>query len=208
MNPMKNTILLSTVSFVACSALAQMPQMGGPMEHIMVHLHDNAIEAHVHADHPLVMQNYGHTYMGAAAALNGLNYNAQYGWMVDGFWSPPTDSFLWIEQTSATPGLLAFSGGTMMNQGTFAPIFGTDGSSARIQWNGAMLHNWYAAAAPGTYTATYSIYFGDAQGNATAGYEAGSATLSWTVVPAPSGAVVLAGAGLLSARRRRAGGAM
>jgi hypothetical protein len=71
-----------------------------------------------------------------------------------------------------------------------------------------MLHNWYAAAAPGTYTATYSIYFGDAQGNATAGYEAGSATLSWTVVPAPSGAVVLAGAGLLSARRRRAGGAM
>lgn len=200
---MKNMILVSVSFLAAGNAVAQTPSMGGPMEHIMVHLHGNAIEAHVHNHHPLLMHNPAETYTGAAAVLNGLNYNAQYGWMVDGFWAPPTGSVIWIEQTSSTPGLLAYSGGTMMNQGTFAPIFGTEGSSTRIQWNGAMLHNWYAAAAPGTYTATYSIYFGDAEGNATTGYAAGTATLSWTVVPAPSSMLVLAGAGLLSSRRRR-----
>jgi hypothetical protein len=48
-----------------------------------------------------------------------------------------------------------------MNMGSFAPIFGTNGSSSRIQWNGTMLHNWYAATAAGSYSATYRIYFGD-----------------------------------------------
>jgi len=170
-------VALSAIAFAAA------PQMGGPMEHIMVHRHGSMVDAHVHDAGPLTLQNYGESYAGAAAVLNGLAYNAQYGWMVEGFWSPPAGSVLWIEQTSATAGLQVFSGGTMMNMGTFEPIFGTSGSSPRIQWNGAMLHNWYAAAAPGTYTATYSIYFGDAAGNPTPGYQPGSATLSWELAP-------------------------
>ncbi len=202
---MKTTIFVGTVSLAACSALSQTPGMGGDMEHIMVHLHGNAIEAHVHAHHPLVMHNPGQTYPGAASVLNGLNYNAQYGWMLDGFWGPPAGSVLWIEQTDATDGLLVYRGGTMTDPGDFAPIFGTDGSIARIRWDGSMLHNWYAAAAPGDYTAAYSIYFGDAQGNPTDGYAAGSATLSWTVVPAPAAGLTLLGAGLLCAPRRRGG---
>ncbi len=205
MNPMKIKFFVGTVAFSAGCAFSQMPGMGGDMEHIMVHLHGNFIEAHVHSDHPLVMHNLGETYSDAASVLNGLNYNAQYGWMLGGFWEPPTGSVLWIEQTCATDGLLVYSGGTMMNQGTFAPIFGTDGSNARIQWDGSMLHNWYAAATPGDYSATYSIYFGDAQGNPTDGYVAGTATLSWMVVPAPSAGLMLAGAGLGCARRNRGG---
>jgi MYXO-CTERM domain-containing protein len=123
--------------------------------------------------------------------------------MVEGFWAPPAGSVLWIEQLSATPGLLSYSGGTMMNQGSFAPIFGTAGSSSRIQWNGAMLHNWYAATSAGDYSATYRIYFGDAQGNATDGFQAGEVTLNWTAVPAPGAAGALGLAGLLATRRRR-----
>jgi hypothetical protein len=125
------------------------------------------------------LRNYGETYMGNASVLNGTMYNAQYGWMVEGFWSPPPGSSIWIEQTSATAGLMAYSGGTMMNQGTFAPIFGTAGSSPRIMWDGRMLHNWYAVTSPGRYSATYRIYFGDGNGVATPGYDAGEVVLRW-----------------------------
>jgi hypothetical protein len=174
------------------------------MKHIMVHLHGTALEGHVDASVATpIMVDYGQTYAGNAAALNGRMYNAQYGWMVEGFWAPPAGSVLWIEQLSATPGLLSYSGGTMMNQGSFAPIFGTAGSSSRIQWNGAMLHNWYAATSAGDYSATYRIYFGDAQGNATDGFQAGEVTLNWTAVPAPGAAGALGLAGLLATRRRR-----
>jgi hypothetical protein len=187
----------------AGSATAQMPQMGGEMKHIMVHLHGTMLEGHVD---PLVptplLRNYGESYMGSASVLNGTMYNAQYGWMVEGFWAPPAGSFLWIEQLDTTPGLLAFSGGTMMNPGTFTPIFGTGGSSPRIQWNGTMLHNWYAAVAPGNYEATYRIYFGDANGVATPGYMADEVTLNWTAVPTP-GAASMAAAGALRLTRRR-----
>lgn len=189
----------------AGAAMAQMPQMGGEMKHIMVHLHmGNMLEGHVD---PLVatpvLQNYGQSYMGNASILNGTMYNAQYGWMVEGFWAPPSGASLWIEQLSATPGLMVYSGGTMMNMGSFAPIFGTNGSSSRIQWNGTMLHNWYAATAAGSYSATYRIYFGDANGVATPGYEAGQVTLDWTAVPTPGSLALLGMGGLLAARRRR-----
>ncbi|MCE2923941.1 MAG: hypothetical protein LW822_00530 [Phycisphaeraceae bacterium] len=198
-----STLVLVTF---AGSALAQTPRMGGPMKHIMVTLTGGtSLEAMADPSVPTpVMQNYGHTYTGNASVLNGTMYNAQYGWMVEGFWAPPSGSLLWIEQFSATPGLLAYSGGTMMNQGTFSPIFGTDGSSPRIQWSGTMLHNWYAANTPGDYTAIYRVYFGDANGVATPGSTAGEVTLNWTAVPAPGAAAVLGLGGLLAARRRRA----
>lgn len=207
---MKSVCLFVTVVAVAALttlAAAQTPQMGGPMKHVMVSFDSmsNSLMAMVDPMVPTpVMQNYGDTYTGNASVLNGTMYNAQYGWMVEGFWAPPYGSFLWIEQLSATPGLLAYSGGTMMNQGTFAPIFGTAGSSSRIQWNGGMLHNWYAATTPGDYTATYRVYFGDASGVATPGYMEGGAMLNWTAVPAPGAAAVLGLGGLLVMRRRRA----
>lgn len=199
--------VFSTLALVAFagSALAQTPQMGGPMKHIMVTLTGGtSLEAMVDPSVPTpVMQNYGHTYTGNAGVLNGTMYNAQYGWMVEGFWAPPSGSLLWIEQLSATPGLLAYSGGTMMNQGTFAPIFGTGGSSPRIQWSGTMLHNWYAATAAGDYSANYRVYFGDANGAATSGYMASEVTLNWTAVPTPGAAAVLGLGGLFATRRRR-----
>ncbi len=206
---MKSVCLIVPVVAVAALttlAAAQTPQMGGPMKHVMVSFDfmSNSLMAMVDPMVPTpVMQNYGDTYTGNASVLNGTMYNAQYGWMVEGFWAPPSGSFLWIEQLDTTPGLLAFSGGTMMNQGTFTPIFGTGGSSPRIQWNGTMLHNWYAAVAPGNYEATYRIYFGDANGVATPGYEAGQVTLDWTAVPTPGSLALLGMGGLLAARRRR-----
>lgn len=193
-----------TLTLLTCSTLAhaQTPQLGGPMEHVMVHLHGTMLHAHAHAS-GLVMQNHGQTYAGAAGVLNGTHYNAQYGWMIEGFWSPPAGAHLWIEQTAATEGLLAYRGGNMMNPGDFQPIFGADGSDTRILWDGSMLHNWYAASDPGLYTATYSVYFGDAAGVPLDGYQAGAVELSWVVVPAPGTAGLLAACALAGARRER-----
>lgn len=201
------TVSIASLLAVAGLASADMPTMGGPMKHIGVMYHDEHHHLHLHVDGSVatpVLGNGGGTYMGAASALNGLMHNAQYGWMVEGFWTPPVGSSIWIEQTSATPGLFAFEGGmmSMMGSHTFAPIFGTYGSDTKYMWNGMMLHNWYAAAAPGDYTATYSVYFGDSSGVPTPGYEASTVTLNWTAVPAPA-SLGLLGVGLLVGTGRR-----
>lgn len=178
---MRSFLAISTVLVLYAGALAQTPQMGGPMKHVMVGLGGNQLHAMVDPAVPTpIMHDYGDTYTGAAAVLNDTMYNAQYGWMVEGFWQAPDNTTLWIEQMSATPGLMAYSGGTMMNPGTFAPIFSTDGSSPRVAWDGRMRHNWYAAPMPGDYTATYRVYFGDAAGATIAEYPPAYVTLNWT----------------------------
>ncbi len=173
-NPdMKTMTALALLAAAASSALAQSPKMGGPMEHIMVSLSGTHLDAMTMAMVPPLLKNYGETYTGPASILTGTFYNAQYGWMVEGFWSPPAGSFLWIECLSATPGLRAYA------PTTFAPIFGTAESSMRIRWSGVMLHNWYAADGAGLYSADYRIYFGDDAGNPTPGYQPGEVTLRW-----------------------------
>ena len=167
----------------ATPALAQStPHMGGPMKHMLVSfVDDDHLEIHVDQNVPRPeLQDYDETYDGAAAVLNDTYYNAQYGWLVDGFWTPPQDSLLWIQEIKATPGLLTYSGGNMMAPHTFDPIFGTDDSPMSIQWDGAMLHNWYAATERGNYMAVYHLYFGDEEGNPTPGYDPAEVTLTWT----------------------------
>lgn len=182
---------IAALLVLAGNAGASNPTLGGPMKHLMVSF--DGADLHVMVDHHVgtpIMRDYGETYSGAASALNGLMYNAQYGWMVEGFWSPPANASIWIEQTDATAGLLAYSGGTMMNQGTFSPIFSTDGSSPRIQWSGSMLHNWYATPTTGAHTATYVVYFGDQSGTPIPGYGYAEVTIDWVAV-APPGAFEL-----------------
>ncbi|HLO41226.1 MAG TPA: PEP-CTERM sorting domain-containing protein [Phycisphaerales bacterium] len=204
---MKTSITtLTLLATILTSAQAAVPPMGGEMKHIMVHLHGSALEGHV--DHSIptpVLTSYGETYTGNASVLNGTLFNAQYGWMAEGFWTPPAGSTLWLEQVSATPGLRVYEGGMMSMAGmhTFAPIFGTDASSPRIAWDGMMLHNWYAADTAGSYSATYRIYFGDDNGVAIDGYEADEVTLEWTAVPAPASLGLASLGALTFARRRR-----
>jgi hypothetical protein len=181
---MTRTTLASITSLLLTApALAQSPRMGGPMKHIMVGFDGSSLHAMVDpAVAKPLMQNYGETYAGGAAVLNGTMYNAQYGWMIEGLWQAPEGSSLWIEQIDATTGLLAYRGGTMMNPGSFTPIFSTSGSSPRINWSGTMMHNWYATQRTGDHAATYRVYFGDAAGVPVAGFGAGEVTLTWTAV--------------------------
>jgi hypothetical protein len=120
------------------------------------------------------------------AVLNGGAYNFQYGWNAGGLFSVPTGAAIWIELLDCTPNLQAYSGSG--RTGTYAPIFGTAGSSRLWKWSGAMVHNTYAVAAPpiGRLFADYHIYFGDASTGSRAGFTDRADTtvhLEWTTVP-------------------------
>lgn len=176
------SLLAVSVAALSGPASGDTPQMGGPMKHISVGYDDFGMTLTAHVDENVptpVLQNYGGTYLAPADVLNGTWYNAQYGWVVEGFWAPPGSSQLWIEQLSATDGLNVYSGGTMMNMGTFAPICGTDGSGPAFTWSGTMLHNWYAVTRGGAFEATYRVYFGDEAGVPLEGYGAAEVTLNW-----------------------------
>ena len=83
--------------------------------------------------------------------LNGKAYNYQYAWNPGGIFTNPPGAAVWIECLSASPGLETYDGpGNKMISPprTYAPIFGTAGSSLRWKWYGAMAHNSYAVLNP------------------------------------------------------------
>lgn len=201
---MKRTTTLAAVTsafalFAAAHAAADTPRMGGPMKHVVVSFDGAAI--HAEPD-PLVatplLQNYGATYAAPADVLNGTMYNAQYGWMVEGFWSAPEGAVIWIEELEAPATLETYRG-----MSSYLPIFGTNASSQRLQWGGGMMHNWYASEFPGTFEATYRVYFGAPDGTPLPDFGAATVTLNWVAVPTPASTALLAFAGLAALRRRR-----
>jgi hypothetical protein len=133
------------------------------------------------------------------AVLSGQAYNLQYGWNLSASSQfLPIGGNIWIEQTSATPGLQAYE------RVTYAPIFGTRGSSTRWLWDGIMAHNAYASPSViEDWEASYLLYIGDASGNAMDGYGSTTLTLQWTSIPEPGvGLAALGLIGLLGTRRR------
>ncbi|HLO41227.1 MAG TPA: GC-type dockerin domain-anchored protein [Phycisphaerales bacterium] len=179
---MKTILLMSlcTITLCASHAHATDPSLGGPMKHVMVRRLGTALSVTIDDSVPTpVLRDDGEEYEGPAAVLNGRMHNAQYGWMVSGFWTLPPGSQLWIEQVSTFGDMWSYSGGAETGIGSFAPIFGTEGTSPRIAWNGVMLHNWYAAETVGAYEATYRVYFGDSAGVPTPGFTAAEVTLTW-----------------------------
>lgn len=148
---------------------------------------------------------------GPWTVLTGTAYNYQYGWdagLLDLVTNPLSDgSAFWIQVVAQTPGLQTYDRGS-----SYAPIFGTDGSSTRWLWPGGMSHNAYAldvAASTGVgqpLFADYVIYVGDAAtGDPLEGYQAAAITLQWTVIPEPATLSLLAlGTVAMLGRRRRA----
>jgi len=211
-----NIIVCGTL---AGAALAQSPKMGGEMSHVLVSLYQQRVYISLERpdEVPLTMRNYHERYSGNAGVLDRSGYNAQFGWLANGFISLPSDAAMWIESIDQTPGLRAFE------QGTFAPIFGTSGSSTLWEWDGSMVHNWYSAFAIGDYTATYRVFVGELDGSPYPGFTGGQITLGWTYpaggldstggrytdvravrqVPATGASLVLAAAGVFGVRRRR-----
>lgn len=155
----------------APQAMSTLPPLGGEMSHVLVTVFEGSLFTGFESPAlvPVTLQNPGATFEGGAAALNGTWFNAQYGWLASGVWAPPAGAFVWIEQIDATEGLRCYAGRSFGGVQAFAPIFGTGGSAPRVRWDGAMLHNYYAAETLGPFTARYRIYFGDADGTPIAG---------------------------------------
>lgn len=210
MTRINNIAIASSIAICSTVALAGLPNAHTwPMEHIMIHMHGTALEAHIatSADNPILLQRFeGESYDGNAAALDDMYYSDQYGWILDGIVDPGVGNSIWIELVSQTDGLETYEGGRrmMIDAQTFDPIFGTDSSAMNWQWSGMMTHNWYAASDLGDYEATYSIYVGDSAGNAVDGFTAGEVTLNFRAVPAP-GSLALLGLGAFGATRRKRG---
>lgn len=177
------TRTISSVFVLASTTavFAQTPQMGGPMKHLMVGLDGTQVMAmNPHAE-PMELRNYGDVYAGAASVLDGTAYNGQYGWMAMAGLSLPAGSSLWIELEDATNGVMVYRGGT------FKPLHGTDGSTMAFEWDGRMLHNWWAVSDVGSYQADMVVYLGDSAGAPIDGYEPARTTLRWVYRPECTG---------------------
>lgn len=177
---MNRITVLTAAATLAATCNAQ--HMGGPMKHVMIGLDGNSLTAMIDPNVPTpVLQRYwDEQYEGNASVLNDTWYNAQYGWMIEGAWQPPQGAQLWIEQLDASPNLLAYL------RMAFDPIFGTDGSSPRILWDGTMMHNWYASAIHEPAFATYLVYLGDDSGEPINGYDGVQVDFVWNIEPCPA----------------------
>lgn len=200
---------LSVASLSLCAAARAdlvWPRTVGEMEHVMVSLDAATHVIHVHvADVSLPLRNFGESHFPPADVLDGKGYNDQYGWVADGMIQLDPGQAIWIALLTQTPGLETYEGGMRMmkEHHTYAPIHATAGSPAEWRWDGTMMHNWYAAAAPGSYEATYRVYVGDESGVPLDGFMAGEVTLHWNYVPEPSStALMLFSAAAALARRR------
>ena len=207
---------IATIALTAGIASADIPQMGGPMSHLLVAIFDQQVFLSYESPHmsTVEMLEGSGTYDGDASILNDLAINSQFGWLVNGHVSLPPSSGVFVRMLETSAHLSVYS------EYGFNPILGTDGSDSVWQWNGQMTHNWYATDVMGTHHATYEVFVGDLAGNPLDGW--GSATIDLNFfygqnlsdrlgslggtpissVPAPASSILL-GLTLLASRRRR-----
>ncbi len=165
------------------------------MKHALVSQHGAGLSIHV-ADTPpapvTMMSGIGSDYTpDKFAVLESVYFNAQYGWLPDGFFSLPADTSIWIERTAASQPVgatfLVYEAGNMsegMATWTMNEVYSHDG--ARWQWDGLMQHDYFTADLPGEYAMTFRVYVGDHQGVPRTDFEAAETTFFFRVVPEPT----------------------
>ena len=115
----------------------------------------------------------------------GLSFSRRYGFMMDTMTDPlPDNREIWIRKLSGSPELGAYRYHDTAPK-TWEPIFGTDGVTNALYWDGNMFHPAFTAP-PGTntYTATFEAYLLDTtSGQEVAGSSTGPFVFNWTNVP-------------------------
>ncbi len=155
-------------------------------------------------------------FSGSASVLDGLGHNSQFGWLANGFISLPPSSGVFVRTLGGSEHLSVYS------EFGYDPILGTDGSDSVWQWDGTMVHNWYASDVKGPHSVRYEVFVGDQSGNPLDGWIGGGVELNFTygadpndrlgvlgdgfvsTVPAPGSLLVLSGV-LVMGKRRRCG---
>ena len=174
-----------TIAIGACSAAASTPTLGGPMSHLLVTLFQNQVFLTFESPSmsTVSMQDNDGDFTGGASVLNGMGYNAQFGWLANGFISLPPESGIFVRTLAGSPHLSVYE------ETTFASILGTDDSSDIWQWDGTMTHNWYSTDTHGSHFARYEVFVGDMLGNPLHGYTSASIDLWFEYPPDLSGRI-------------------
>lgn len=115
----------------------------------------------------------------------GLAFSRRYGFVMSVMTDYlPYDRELWIRKLSGSPDLGIYDYSESLPK-TWAPIFGTAGTTNATYWSGAMWHVGVTAP-PGTntYTATFEVYVVDTTSLLEVpGSSSGPFVLDWTDVP-------------------------
>ena len=141
---------------------------------------------------PLLVSNPGDSFDPADPWFGALDPSAQgkafsrrYGFVMDANTDLlPAGTQIWIRKLSGSAGLSAYRYQETAPK-ALQPIFGTDGVTNALYWNGKMFHPVFAAP-PGTnsLSATFEVYLLDTTtGLEVSGSSSGPLVFTWTDVP-------------------------
>lgn len=187
-------ISLFTIAISAAGATASTPTLGGPMSHLLVTLFQNQVFLTFESPSmsTVNMQDNDGSFAGNASVLNGTGYNAQFGWLANGFISLPPASGIFVRTITSSPHLSVYE------ESTFEAILGTDGSDDVWRWDGTMTHNWYSTDTHGDHLARYEVFVADLAGNPLAGYQSATIDLRFAYGPVVSGRIGTLGSGFVA----------
>jgi hypothetical protein len=199
---MKNSILLAAVlsaagAFRVSAAIQTQVPMQGSMAMPMVSYHADGgmmmvmMPGAVPQLTPLLVSNPGDSFDPADPWFNALDPSAQgasfsrrYGFVMDTMTDAlPANTQMWIRKLSGPAELKIYRYSSSVPK-ALEPIFGTEGTTNALYWNGMMFHP-LVAAPPGTngYTATFEVYLVDTtSGLPVANSSSGPLTFNWTNV--------------------------
>ncbi len=166
------------------------------MKHANVALADGALSIHIGTPpvSPVTaVSGFGVDYTpDKFDVLEDTYFNAQHGWLPDGFFNElPDAGLIWIKRTgvSQPPGatLKVYEGGNMMEgmeAWTMQEIYSVDGFA--WPWDGLMQHDYFTADTPGNYSMSFEVYVGSPEGTPIEGFAPATTTFDFVVVPEPA----------------------
>lgn len=179
------------------ATLTSVPMQGGMvMPMVSYHASDGMIHVMMPGTvpqlTPLLVSNPGDSFDPADPWFGALDPSAQgkafsrrYGFKMDASTDLlPAGNQIWIRKLSGSAGLSAYRYQDTAPK-ALQPIFGTDGVTNAMYWNGVMFHPVFAAP-PGTnsYSAAFELYMLDtATGEEVPGSSSGPLVFTWTDVP-------------------------
>jgi hypothetical protein len=182
---------------VSAAILTQVPMQGSmAMPMVSYQAADGRMHVMMPADvpqlTPLLVSNPSDSFDPADPWFTALDPSAQgaafsrrYGFVMDAMTDPlPANTQMWIRKLSGPADLKFYRYASSVPK-ALTPIFGTDGVTNALYWNGMMFHP-VVAAPPGTndYAATFEVYLLDTTtGEEVANSSSGVLAFNWTDIP-------------------------
>jgi len=179
------------------ATLTSVPMQGGMvMPMVSYHASDGMIHVMMPSTvpqlTPLLVSNPGDSFDPADPwfcaldpSAEGKAFSRRYGFVMDGNTDLlPAGTQIWIRKLSGSAGLSAYRYQEAAPK-ALHPIFGTDGATNALAWNGMMFHPVFASApVTNSCSATFEVYLLDTTtGQEVSGSSSGPLAFTWTDVP-------------------------